>query len=113
MKHIFIVNPKSGQGDIQKNLINELEKRGLAFYLTRSPGDGEEYIKRVCAAGPSEKIRFYACGGDGTLNEVVNGVFGFKNAEAAAMPIMSKKMPRKMNSRRITAAHTKFSHSRA
>jgi len=31
-------------------------------------------------------MRFYACGGDGTLNEVVNGIYGFENTEAACIP---------------------------
>jgi len=86
MKHIFIVNPNSGQGDIQKKLVYDLKKRELDFYLTKYPGDGEKYIKKMCAANPAEKIRFYSCGGDGTLNEVVNGIFGFENVEAAAVP---------------------------
>ena len=89
MKHIFIVNPVAGQGAAQKQLICELERRTLDFYLTKSSADCENYIKGICEANLSENIRFYACGGDGTLNDVVNGIFGFENVEAACIPLGS------------------------
>jgi YegS/Rv2252/BmrU family lipid kinase len=55
-------------------------------YYTKSVGDAEHFIKGVCAN--SEDIcRFYACGGDGTLNECVNGVIGNDQHEVAVIPI--------------------------
>ena len=86
MKHVFIINPASGKGTIQKNLILELKSRSLDFYLTKSPGDGENYIREMCASAPDSIFRFYACGGDGMLNEIANGIYGFSNAEAACYP---------------------------
>ena len=32
-------------------------------------------------------LRIYACGGDGTLHEVVNGVLGFSHVQVAVIPI--------------------------
>ena len=89
MKHIFIINPVAGQGIAQKGLAEELSGRNLPFHITERPGAGEEYVKEMCSSDSSETFRFYACGGDGTLNEVVNGAFGFTNAEIAAFPIGS------------------------
>lgn len=86
MKHIFIINPLAGQGAVQKKLISDLEGKKLDCYITKCQGDGEKYIKSVCETGLSGTVRFYACGGDGTLNEVINGVFGYENAEAACIP---------------------------
>ena len=39
--------------------------------LTTRPGHAEEIARRAAQSG--EEIRIYACGGDGTLNEVANG----------------------------------------
>ena len=86
MKHIFIVNPVAGSGVLQKKLIQDLEKRSLDFYITKGLGDGARYVKAMCESHPDENIRFYACGGDGTLNEVVNGAFGFEHAEIGVLP---------------------------
>lgn len=35
------------------------------------------------------KRSFYACGGDGTLYEVVNGAYGYPNCEVAVIPLGS------------------------
>ena len=52
--------------------------------LTRGEGHGEELARRAAEAG--EPVRLYACGGDGTLNEVVNGAAGFANAAVTCVP---------------------------
>lgn len=89
MKHFFIVNPVAGKGKMQRKLLAELERRGLDYYVTKSVGDGERYVRSVCEDGGEETMRFYACGGDGTLNEVANGAFGFSHAEIACLPLGS------------------------
>mgnify|MGYP001705535948 CR=1 FL=1 len=38
------------------------------------------------AAERGEPVRIYACGGDGTLNEAVNGAAGFANAAVTNVP---------------------------
>ena len=32
-------------------------------------------------------LRFYACGGDGTVNEVANGIIGYDNASMTVIPV--------------------------
>jgi len=91
MRHVFIVNPVAGKGDWQKtfigniNLIMASSDDSWEIYETKNIGDGEEYCRNL-ATSTDELIRFYACGGDGTLSEVVNGVATLDNVEVAAYP---------------------------
>lgn len=94
MKHLFIVNPNSGKGTAAQNFNNslesELKRLGVENYeihVTTAPGDGLEYTKKEVEKG--EPIRVYACGGDGTLYDVVNGCAEKDNAEVAAIPLGS------------------------
>ena len=83
MKHIFVVNPAAGKDNSFENIkkILELKKVEVDYelYETQAPGDATAYIRKYCSEY-KEPVRFYACGGDGTLNEVVNGVVGFPHA---------------------------------
>ncbi|MEG0546458.1 MAG: YegS/Rv2252/BmrU family lipid kinase [Oscillospiraceae bacterium] len=94
MKHIFIVNPTAGKGKASKKIIPEIEQYFNAhseisgeIYITKSCGDGMQYVEEISKKG--EKVRFYACGGDGTLFEVVNGSYKYENTEVASIPLGS------------------------
>ena len=80
MRHIFIVNPRSGHQDatpvIQKALSELNPSEPYEIYVTSAPGDATQYVRTRCQ-GDASPLRFYACGGDGTLNEVINGAAGF------------------------------------
>ena len=75
-KTAFIVNPHAGNGSTGSTwpLIEALAKDRLGpfdTYMTRGPGDAVIFAKNAVA----EKTRRLVCvGGDGTLNEVVNGI---------------------------------------
>ena len=89
MKHIFIINPAAGKDNSFENIkkILELKKVEVDYelYETQAPGDATAYIRKYCTEH-TEPVRFYACGGDGTLNEVVNGVVGFPHASMSCYP---------------------------
>lgn len=93
MKHIFVINPAAGKGkalDFIKPKIEEVCKKfslDYEIHVTEKKGDGIDFVKQRAASG--EELRFYACGGDGTLYEVVNGAYGFKNAQVAVIPLGS------------------------
>ena len=90
MKHIFIINPAAGK----ENAFETIRARLLAgefgaeydLYRTQCPGDATSFIRAYCEAHPEEDVRFYACGGDGTLNEVVDGAAVFPNASVGCYP---------------------------
>lgn len=89
MKHIFIINPAAGRENAYsaiESALGEMEHLiDYELYLTRSPGDATAYVRAYCARC-TDPVRFYACGGDGTLNEVVNGAVGFAHASIACYP---------------------------
>ena len=84
MQHLFIINPAAGSRDRTADYTAAIEeacgKRGLTYRIQVSQGPGE--CKRIAreAAESGEAVRIYACGGDGTLNEVAAGAAGFDNA---------------------------------
>ncbi len=92
MKHIFVYNPAAGRNS--KAMIEALKEKlkeydgkiEYEFYFTKAQRDATAYIKERCAAEPDEQLRFYACGGDGTANEVLHGIVGFPNASMTVYP---------------------------
>ena len=90
MKHVFIVNPAAGKSDrtesYRKLIDAAFVPRGLQYELlvSQAPGDCRKLAQQAAASG--EEVRLYACGGAGTLNEVVNGVIGCPNAAVTHYP---------------------------
>ena len=84
MKHLFIINPAAGSRDRTKKYSVAIHEactaRNLDYRIEVSgaPGDCCRLAREAAQTG--EEYRIYACGGDGTLNEVVAGAAGFDNA---------------------------------
>ncbi len=87
MRHLFIINPVAGKGNQLKNLEDAV--RALSFpaetVYTTGPGGCERLAREAAETG--DDVRIYACGGDGTLNEAVNGAAGFDNAAVTNVPL--------------------------
>ena len=83
MTHLFIINPAAGSRDRTKEYsvaIHDIcTARNLDYRIEVSAAPGE--CRRIAreAAETGAEYRIYACGGDGTLNEVVSGAAGFDN----------------------------------
>lgn len=90
-KHVFIINPMAGKKDrtdVVSAAIGRLTDTDKYIEITSFPGDATEIVKRY-RRDHEGHLRFYACGGDGTLNEVVSGVYGLDDAAVGAVPIGS------------------------
>ena len=91
MRHIFIINPTAGKRNCTAELMEMAKKLEqdhqiqVDCILTKSPGHAWETVRSIAQTG--EEVRFYACGGDGTINEVANGVAGFHNAAMTCIPV--------------------------
>lgn len=91
MKTVFIVNPKAGQKKANETFVSEIlktaEKLGIEVEVLKTTcvGDGTRIAKECCEK--YGEVRLIACGGDGTLNEVVNGAIDFPGTEVGALPM--------------------------
>lgn len=88
MKHVFIVNPTAGKGDTLASIRKSLDQKQdfeYEIYVTSKAGDATDYVAKRCEE-TDDDIRFYSCGGDGTLNEVASGCVGHSNAIVALYP---------------------------
>ncbi|MGQ0541882.1 MAG: diacylglycerol/lipid kinase family protein [Blastocatellia bacterium] len=76
MLPLVIVNPKSASGSTRDNwsaIASDLRTHFGPFNVafTKGPGDGIELAKRAAESGRKFII---SCGGDGTINEIANGI---------------------------------------
>jgi YegS/Rv2252/BmrU family lipid kinase len=89
---LLIHNPNAGGGgNARRTKLDEarriLESRGIRADLqeTTAPGEATEIAKRATTDGRQLVI---ACGGDGTINEVVNGLAGSQNGHRVPFALL-------------------------
>ena len=90
MRHVFIINPVAGPKNSAKALLDRIEAAfpegdGVEAYTTAGAGDAGRLALRALEKG--DPVRLYACGGDGTLNEVVNAAAGKEWAAVTNVPM--------------------------
>ena len=88
MKKVLILNPKSNKKkrirliqDIQATFCDD----EVIVEESIQPGDTVRIAKKY--AQMNENVHVFACGGDGTIHEVVNGIVGCKNVMVTPIPI--------------------------
>lgn len=89
MRTCVIFNP-TARGDKARHFRRHLEEfsNGVAFKPTQAPGDGRRLATEAVRDGFDTLV---AAGGDGTVNEVLNGIAdapsGFARARLAVLPL--------------------------
>ena len=90
MRYIFYVNPVAGKGNTQESIIASIndyfanKTEEFRIHITNSANDAQADAKREAETG--DNIRMFACGGEGTVFEVLNGIAGHKNVELGVIP---------------------------
>ena len=93
MKHIFIVNPHAGARSCETEVRNALKpfdgQKDIDIYVKQQKGDSYEVVRRYRSQYPKGPLRFYACGGDGTLRELAIACVGVKDVSFTAYALGS------------------------
>lgn len=86
----FIVNHTSATGkcrNVLKKVIARLSEKGAKYKLfqTKYKGHASEIAEKLSKL-PDEKITLIVIGGDGTINEVLNGITDFEKVRLGIIP---------------------------
>ncbi len=86
MKNYFIVNPTSGNKTALKTIKNLIGDNDFDYEIieTEYQHHAINIVKNIAQKG--EECRVFACGGDGSLFDVVNGAVGYDNVEVGIIP---------------------------
>lgn len=91
MRHVFIINPTAGKVNKTEELTKQIEalssSESVEIIITEGVGDATAKARNIAESG--EEVRIYACGGDGTANEVLTGIAGHDNCALGIIPIGS------------------------
>ncbi len=89
MLHIFIINPFAGLQTFADDLRTKLEQiKDLDYFVfnTRYAGNETELVRKIQEIFEGEKLRFYCCGGSGTMRNMLNGFDSLDDVEVAFFP---------------------------
>lgn len=91
MRHLFIINPTAGKhtdpDQLSRDIHRAMEGREEPYQicLTTHRRHAEDLV-REASRQSTEPLRVYAFGGDGTLNEAVNGAAGYDHVAVTVCP---------------------------
>ena len=90
MQQLFIINPAAGKTDASVVLVPQIQAAAaragvdVQIEVTRSRGHARQLAEAAAASG--EEVHIYAAGGDGTMNEVLQGAANHPNIAVGCIP---------------------------
>ncbi|MBQ8203429.1 MAG: YegS/Rv2252/BmrU family lipid kinase [Clostridia bacterium] len=90
MRYVFYINPVAGKGEAQKGIVEAInsyfadKEENFKIHITTSENDTLTSPRIEASTG--DKIRMFACGGEGTVMAVLNSIAGFDNVELGVIP---------------------------
>ena len=93
MRYAFIINPAAGKGkaikELGENIAAYCSKNQLeyAVQITSAVGDAQRFAREHAQRG--DEVTIFLAGGEGTVYEALNGVYGYENVTLAVIPIGS------------------------
>lgn len=92
MRYAYIINPASGQGKHDQGVLAEIKslqersEEDIRYYFTEGQMDAAVLADAIAKEAAPEEVAIIACGGDGTIQEVANGLYGNDNAILGIYP---------------------------
>lgn len=90
MRYVFFINPIAGKGKAVETVIPAIErsfaKRNEEYKIVITEKKGDALAKARTEAEIGDSVTLFACGGDGTFFEVLNGACGFENVRFGVIP---------------------------
>ncbi len=90
IRYFFIINPTAGKVDASVSLLPRIRAAAVragiepTIHVTRHAGHARAVAEACAESG--EETRIYACGGDGTMNEVLQAAAGKKQIAVGCIP---------------------------
>lgn len=94
MKYCFMINPASGKKSTKEGLEDKIlsacAKKDIqpTIIVSESAEDARARVIDFCNSNIGEDLRVYACGGDGTLNIVMNAIMNAEDHSRVSLGVI-------------------------
>ncbi len=90
MKYYFIINPTAGKGNLQDDIIKSIntyfDGKDIDFEILITEFKGDALNKAKMISEKDEESTVFACGGEGTCFEILNGIIGNEKINLGVIP---------------------------